>query len=310
MPDMQDMSEEQMKKLAEQMQAREYEGLTPEEIEQKKREKEEQKQKNIGILDETLALCKDMDDPALKEIKVFLPEEIRELPAQPASEGTCACSCENRDALSLANEKRQDPAYQEEDGKAKILVLNLASSTRPGGAVRDGANGQEEDLCRKSSLLLSLESEEAKRYYDYNNELHTHLGSDGVMISPKVCVVRNEAGEVLDEPYGISVLSCAAPMVRMGLEGKTQEEYEDLLLNRIEGMLRCAASMGYQNLILGAFGCGVFGNDAAVVSDAFKKALDGPCGAGFAHADFAVLCQPGKEYNYQEFCRNFGGGNV
>lgn len=38
-------------------------------------------------------------------------------------------------------------------------------------------------------------------------------------------------------------------------------------------MLKCAAYWGYQVLVLGAFGCGAFGNDAKVVSDLFYKAL-------------------------------------
>ena len=46
----------------------------------------------------------------------------------------------------------------------RILVLNLANPVHPGGGVRTGAKAQEEDLCRKSSLLLSLESRAASRY--------------------------------------------------------------------------------------------------------------------------------------------------
>ena len=42
-----------------------------------------------------------------------------------------------------------------------ILVLNLANPVNPGGGVRRGSKAQEEDLCRKSSLLLSLESSAA-----------------------------------------------------------------------------------------------------------------------------------------------------
>ncbi len=280
-----------------------------------------------------------LTEAELCEAKVFLPDEIRDLSGEQSDQGAsdttpvrtadqstpdttsaettdqgasavegqlrCVCSCENQDALSLAHEKSQDPAYANDDN-GRELVLNLASAARPGGAIREGANGQEEDLCRKSTLLLSLESDEAKRYYDYNNALNTHMGSDAVVITPNVAVVRDNTGELLDQPYWLSVMSCSAPMVRLGLEGKSEEEYRDMLYVRISGMLRCAASLGYKNLVLGAFGCGVFGNDAAVVSDAFYKAFSGPVGASFAHVDFAVLCTEGKEYNYQEFCRNFG----
>ncbi len=313
MPDFENMSPEQMQKMMEQMRKKEEEGLTPEQIEEQRKKKEEEKQRNIALANENLSYCKSAElgrsREELSEILVYLPDEIAKLKDGNGTEPEkpCAFSCENADALSLAEKKVQDPAYKADGSEGRLLLLNLASATRPGGRVFDGANGQEEDLCRRSTLLLSLQSEEAKRFYDYNNSLHTQLGSDAVMITPDVAVVRDAKGELLEAPYYLSVMSCSAPMVRMGFEGKTEEEYHALLLNRIEGMLRCAASLGYRNLILGAFGCGAFGNDAALVSDTFYRALTGPAGRGFYHADFAVLCTPGKEYNYQEFCRNFGG---
>ena len=54
-------------------------------------------------------------------------------------------------------------------GARPVLVLNLANPVNPGGGVRRGATAQEEDLCRISSLLVSLESMKAKTYYDYNS---------------------------------------------------------------------------------------------------------------------------------------------
>ncbi len=317
MPDfnMENMTPDQMKKMREQMEAREYANLSPEEAAERKRQKELQKKNNIAILDETLDLChkgsyeKDgktvrlgYEEEKLSAIRVFLPDEIALMDtAAAAGIGTdgCACSCENRDALSLACEKSRE--------YGDVLVMSLASSVRPGGAVRDGASAQEEDLCRKSSLLLSLESKAAKSYYDYNNSLHTHLGSDAVMISPDVVVIRDGNGALLKEPFKISVISCAAPNIRFGFEGKSEEEYKKMLQKRLEGMLCCAFSMGYRNLILGAFGCGIFGNDAAVVSDAFLEAFKAFREIPFSHVDFAVLCRDGKDYNYREFCRNFDG---
>ncbi len=304
---------EQMKKMFEEMRRKENEGLTPEEIEKKNREREMKKQKNIAILKETTEICQkggyEKDGRAvslglrpsqMSGARVFLPEEVRNLPCGEEKERPCAFSCENRDALSLAHEKCKDKSYS-----GRILLLNLASAVRPGGGVRDGMNGQEEDLCRKSTLLMSLESDAAKPYYEYNNGLNTRMGSDAVMISPCVAVFRDEKGELLDKPFTISVITCSAPNVRFGFEGRSEDEYREMLYERIEGILRCAASLGYRNIILGAFGCGAFKNDAALVSDFFYRALTGPAGRGLIHADFAVLCTPGKEYNYNEFCRNF-----
>ncbi|MCD8018518.1 MAG: TIGR02452 family protein, partial [Clostridiales bacterium] len=191
------------------------------------------------------------------------------------------------------------------------LVLNLASATRPGGRTREGASAQEEDLCRRTSLLLSLESEKAKKYYEYNNARKTRMGSDGILLSPNVEAIKDISSKVLSDPFQISVMSCAAPMVRMGLEGMSQQEYEKMLYQRIQGMLLVAASQHYRHLVLGAFGCGVYGNDAALVSDLFYRAIQEFTYAGlqssqlFDSIDFAVLCRPGKDYNYREFCRNF-----
>ncbi len=309
---------EQMKKIFEEMQRRENEGLTPEEIEKKNKEREMKRRKNISLLQEALEICKrgsyEKDGKTVElglafsqmtGARVFLPDEVKNLSTEETEAAPCAFSCENRDALSLAHAKCLDPSYGTGGKDSRILLLNLASAIRPGGGVRDGLGGQEEALCWGSSLLLSLESDAAKSYYEYNNALNTHLGSDAVIISPDVVVFRDGKGELLDEPFMISVISCSAPNLRFGLEGKTEEEYKAMMQERIEGIIRCAVSNGYQNIILGAFGCGAFKNDAALVSDDFYRALTGPAGRGLAHADFAVLCTPGKEYNYNEFCRNF-----
>ncbi len=318
MPDMGNPTPEQMKKMYEEMQRKENEGLTPEEIEKKNKEREMKKQKNIALLKDTLEICQkgsyekdgktvklDITASRMTDVRVILPEEMKNLTIGETDVGPCAFSCENKDALSLAREKVKDPSYGTGSGDSRILLLNLASAVRPGGGVRDGMGGQEEDLCQKSTLLMSLESDTAKPYYEYNNKLNTLLGSDAVILSPEVVVFRDEKGELLEEPFTVSIITCSAPNVRFGFAGKTEDEYKKMLYDRIEGILRCAASLGYQNLILGAFGCGAFKNDAALVSEDFYQVLTGPVGSGLAHADFAVLCTPGKEYNYNEFCKKF-----
>ncbi|MCD7949025.1 MAG: TIGR02452 family protein [Erysipelotrichaceae bacterium] len=308
--------EEKLKQLAQKMQEAEYKGLSEEEIKEKEKQKEMRRQRNIQILEDTLNIIeqdsytKDTQEVPLhlsyedmKKIQVFLPDDIELLSKCKMKENNvnCTYSCENIDALTLANNKSQNL-----DNNDKVLVLNLASATEPGGRTRKGANAQEENLCQRTSLLISLESDEAKRYYEYNKALKTRMGSDAIMVSPHVEVIKDTSFEPLDEPFEIAVMSCGAPMIRLGLEGKSQQEYEALLYKRIQGMLVVAASQNYHHLILGAFGCGVYGNDAAVVSDMFYKAIqDFNCNQIFDSIDFAVLCNPKKDYNYQEFCRNF-----
>lgn len=317
-----------LKKLAAQMEEAEYLGLSEEEIQDKKRQKEMRRQKNVQILEDTLEILgkggytTDAEEVRLsftpgrmREVRVFLPDEIAALRTEAQGLGAlhggrCLFGCENTDALALAQRKYQN-LRQSGTSNPEILVLNLASATQPGGRTRQGASAQEEDLCRRSSLLLSLESERAKRYYDYNNARKTRMGSDAVILSPYVEVIKDSSAELLPDPFRISVISCAAPMVRLGFEGMSRQEYEMMLYQRIQGMLLVAASHGYRHLILGAFGCGVYGNDAATVSDLFYRAIQNLSYAGIGSArlfdsiDFAVLCRSDKDYNYVEFCRNF-----
>lgn len=255
-----------------------------------------------------------------EKIQVYLPDEVKrnanreDFHPLTVAGGRCGHGCENKDSFTLARERmRNDYLYTEND--RGILVLNLANPVNPGGGVRRGARAQEEDLCRKSSLLLSLESKEAKKYYDYNKRLNTYMGSDALIITPHVEIIKDDNGELLDDTAVVSVITCAAPMVSRGKEGMSEAEYEDMLYNRIMGMLKCVAYLGYKNLVLGAWGCGAFGNDARVVSDLFYKALKEINYNShterdlFRRIDFAVLDRTPEQYNFKEFYRNFSFDN-
>lgn len=252
-----------------------------------------------------------------EEARVFLPQSVEEisrsmdLPKYTAVE-KCNYACVNMDSFSLARKRYKDfsSMLSEKDAK-EILVLNLANPVHPGGGVRRGAKAQEEDLCRKSSLLLSLESDAAQDYYTFNKLLRTYMGSDAIILSPRVEIIKDDQGKLLEETVIVAVMTCAAPMVRNGLAGMSQQKYQDMVYHRIVGMLKCAAYWGYKNLVLGAFGCGAFGNDAHVVSDLFYKALKELEYSGmhekdlFRSIDFAVLDNSADQYNFKEFSRNF-----
>jgi uncharacterized protein (TIGR02452 family) len=54
-------------------------------------------------------------------------------------------------------------------------------------------------------------------------------------------------------------------------------------------VLATAEQHGHRVLVLGAWGCGAFGNDATLVADAFAAWLEGPRFRGcFEHVVFAV----------------------
>ena len=288
------------------------------------------REKNIAMLQDTLDILErgsyqlhgqtmplKLTHAQMEEVDVYLPRDVKRICDAKDFEhvhvlGRCGYGCENADSYTLARKRTEQFSYElNRKGAKPVLVLNLANPVNPGGGVRKGANAQEEDLCRKSSLLLSLESMKASAYYDYNRSLGTYMGSDAVMIHSQVEIIKDENGDLLPETVVVAVMTCAAPMLRYGLEGLTQAQYETLVYDRITGMLKVAAYLGYKHLILGAFGCGAFQNDAKVVSDLFYKALkefnfDGMREKDmFRRIDFAVLCRSEDQYNYNEFKRNF-----
>lgn len=261
---------------------------------------------------------------------VLLPEDVQDICSlragrnihsrsrdfkKASATGRCGFSCENIDSFTAARRQYERFGFSFEKDAKPVLVLNFANPVNPGGGVRWGARAQEEDLCRKSSLLRSLESRSAADYYRYNRGRNTYMGSDAMIFSPQVEILRDEKGNLLSETVIVAVLTCGAPMVTYGKEGMSEEKYQDMLFGRITKMLKCAAYFGYQYLILGAWGCGAFGNDARVISDLFYKAFKEMSFYGlrgndcFRQIDFAVLDRTAGQYNLNEFCRNFASGS-
>ena len=284
-------------------------------------------QDNISILQETLEVLNKgfykingktislkLTRSQMEEAKVFFPRDVaavRKNLKHVHKFGRCFYACENMDSFSLARKRISLLSEVDMRNGKPILVLNLANPLHPGGGVRRGARAQEEDLCRQSSLLLSLESRNARPYYEYNRALNTYMGSDAVMIHPQVEIIRDEKDDLLEDSVIVAVMTCAAPMLWNGMEGMSEKQYEDLMLGRITGMLKVAAYLGYEHLVLGAFGCGAFRNDAKIVSDLFYKVLRRFDYGGmkeknmFRRIDFAVPDHTADQYNFKEFSRNF-----
>lgn len=176
-------------------------------------------------------------------------------------------------------------------GRGPLGVLNFASARNPGGGYLNGAQAQEEALCRGSALYTCVR--EAPEFYAAHRADPSPFYSDRVILSPGVPVFRDDRGTLLDVPYEAGFLTAAAP--NAGVIARQQPaatgRVAAALAARAERVLEVAAAGGHRQLVLGAWGCGVFRNDPAAVAGAFAGALlaGGRFAGWFDHIVFAVL---------------------
>ncbi len=161
------------------------------------------------------------------------------------------------------------------------LALNFANGVEPGGGFLRGATAQEETLCRSSALYATLSGD---RMYEFHRENDPAASSDWAILSPDVPVFRNDAGMETDKPWPLSFLTCAAPYAPA--IGRT--ESAKLLRKRIHRALAIARAYEYESLVLGAWGCGVFGNDPHQTAMDFREALEAEFAGAFSRVIFAI----------------------
>lgn len=197
-------------------------------------------------------------------------------------------------------------------GPKPVAVLNLASERSAGGGWQKGALAQEEALCYRSSLYLSLH----KSYYP--------LPSLSAIYSPSVLIIRDAMSRghslltLTKQPANLpvtSVISVAAlryPALAVDGESYKNEGQRAETKRKIRLTLRVAALGGHTKLVLGALGCGVFGNPPREVANCFLEVFREKEFQGgwweevvFAVMDNAKGDERGKDGvgNYGEFYR-------
>ena len=82
-----------------------------------------------------------------------------------------------------------------------------------------------------------------------------------------------------------------------------------VLAARVDRVLAVAAAHGHRKLVLGAWGCGVFGNDPAVVAAAFAARL-AKAGGSFDQVVFAVLDRQRGTPTHAAFARALGSASL
>ncbi len=209
--------------------------------------------------------------------KLSLPPEAP-LPDTPRPDPDRAATCR----LQVTNETTLMAARRLLDaGVERPVALNFANGLVPGGGLLVGGRAQEEVLCRSSALYPTLVGDPM---YEAHRVADSPDASDWVIYSPDVPVFRTDAGALLAQPWPLSVITCAAPYAPKS----GRDHAAELMPPRIRRVLAVAQAMGHRAIVLGAWGCGAFGNDPESTACAFREALEGPFAQAFDHVVFAI----------------------
>ena len=260
-----------------------------------------------SVAEETLAILRAGYYTSPAGRVVALGERLRQ-----AKDGTCSypqdasvkapAFPDRSTRLEVVNATTLEVARRLAEKGHRVAALNFASAKNPGGGFLTGARAQEESLARASGLYAMLIDDPM---YDHHRSRKDPLYTSWVIYSPDVPVFRLDGGQLLDDPYFCSFLT--SPAVNVGAlhhRDRRGDEIRGAMEERVERVLGVAALHGHEALVLGAWGCGVFRNDPAMIAELFQFALAGRFRGAFTHVVFAVLDPSGDTIG--SFERVFG----
>lgn len=194
-------------------------------------------------------------------------------------------------SIEVCNESTFAAVARQAEAGHHVACLNFASARTPGGGFQRGTMAQEEALAYASGLYPCLARMPA--YYARNREHGSALYLDLAIFSPAVPFFRDDYGNLLETPVLASVITAPAPNARAIAEREPAlaRQIEPAFRRRADLVLGVAAAHGVDRLVLGAWGCGVFGNDPAMVARIFADLLGprGPYAHAFERVVFAIL---------------------
>lgn len=147
---------------------------------------------------------------------------------------------------------------------SKICILNFASYKEPGGKFIQGSSAQEESLCHASNLYNILLRFDKVYYAPHRGKGATNrsLYYNEAIYTPNVIFSNNK----------FDVLTCAAPNWSAASRfGVSLDENNKALKSRIEFIKSILEENKVDIAILGAWGCGVFGQDPATIANYFSE---------------------------------------
>lgn len=193
----------------------------------------------------------------------------------------------------------------------KVTILNFASYRHPGGGYLNGSKAQEECLCAESNLynilskfnntidesITNIETYRSNKtyYYGYNtSKYHNYKGNlytNRGLYTPDVIFTP-----ALRKTIKADVITVAAPNYSASRKYVSVQENSRELESRIKFILEVLTENNTDTIILGAFGCGVFGQEPVEVAEIMLKLLTTDFKGVFNKVIFAIPDKKSKNY--------------
>jgi uncharacterized protein (TIGR02452 family) len=188
----------------------------------------------------------------------------------------------------------------------RVAILNFASATTPGGGWLNGALAQEESLARSSALVYTFRDD---AMYADASHWRNPFYNDTVIVSPGVPFFRQHNGQFIDMPWQADVITSAAVHAK-AVHAYMPERVGEIgptIRQRTQKVFEVATTLDADILILGAWGCGAFGNDPDQIAQIMHDMMQVVDMRRFVAIDFAVVDLYDPPLNYTAFATRFDG---
>lgn len=197
--------------------------------------------------------------------------------------------------IRVVNADLLDTAYSIMSScRGHVAILNAGNAYGAGGGAILGQRALEEDLCRRTNLLLSLY--QFRELHDAQNPRAGPYIKD-LLYTPGVQVLSDNAYNGHNKSWPVDIITACA--VRYDRVQPYTAPDKELMSSKIQMIFSCAKANGVQHLVLCALGCGAFNNDPLQCANLFKYWCQ-QYASWFQSITFAVLSGPGNK-NFETF---------
>lgn len=188
---------------------------------------------------------------------------------------------------------------------SNVFALNFANATTPGGGFLVGHSAQEESIFRNTTIIPSIFKN--TKMYSYNIlHYNKQLYHDKMIVSKSISVIRGNDGNLIESPAVASFITSPAVFATVAKrKGASVKKINEIMTQRIDKILNVCYKEGADVVVLGSFGCGVFGNNPEDVSLIFKDLIEGKYKNQFKKVIFAIYSRSKEDRNLEIFKEAF-----